>query len=137
MKNSIIKIIKLKEFSQNRGLLSVVEDQTLDINIKRIYFITNVLKSEIRGHHAHFKTIQYLTCLSGSINVMLDDGAHKEEVLLDNPSKLLLVDKLIWHTMEWKTENSVLLVIANSLFDENDYIRNYQLFLKKVGRNEN
>lgn len=104
----------------------------INFKIKRIYNILNVKSNEERGFHAHYKTKQLLWCLKGSIDIFLDDGIKKDIIELNNPYKVLLVDKMVWHHMKWKEENSILMVAASEKFDRNDYIEDYKIFISKV-----
>jgi dTDP-4-dehydrorhamnose 3,5-epimerase-like enzyme len=128
----------LKKIGNKDGFLSVIEDKDFKISFRRLYYIFGVKRGEIRGHHAHRLTKQFLICLSGSILITLDNGFKKTKVLLNSPVKMLLVPQLVWHTMEWKTTNAVLLVIASQLYNQNDYIRNFDEFIRlKEINNEN
>ncbi len=82
--------------------------------------------------HAHKNLNQVLWCPYGNIEVVLDNGKEKKTFALDFPQKLLLVGPGIWHDMIWKKEGSVLCVAASDYYDEGDYIRDYNEFLKHV-----
>jgi dTDP-4-dehydrorhamnose 3,5-epimerase-like enzyme len=125
-------LIYLDKFTQNNGLLSFIQNTSILFEIKRVYFITNVKKNIIRGYHAHILTEQYMICLKGSIKVTLDDGKVSEVFLLNQTNKVLYVGKLIWRTMEWIEDDSILLVLANSIYDPQDYINVYSDFLKTI-----
>lgn len=83
--------------------------------------------------HAHKKLRQVLWCPYGKILIKLDDGFEKAEVLLDSPDKGLIVESNMWRDMLWQQDNSVLCVAADSFYDADDYIRNYEKFLRYVG----
>lgn len=113
------------------GMLSFFEsNKHIPFEIKRIYYIYNVPQGIKRGHHAHKKLKQVLWCPYGSVEVIIDDGKNKEIYLLDAPNKALLILEGIWHKMVWEKENSVLCVAASDLYNEDDYIRDYDEFLK-------
>lgn len=117
----------------NKGSLSFLElGKDINFEIKRIYYIHQVLKETKRGGHAHRKLKQVLFCPYGEIKIILDDGMKKETILLDSPEKVIIVEGLIWRDMVWKKENSVLCVGASDVYDESDYIRNYDDFLEAV-----
>ena len=99
---------------------------------KRIYYTYDVPIGTKRGMHAHKTLQQVLWCPYGEIEVILDDGKEKTSYLLDSPEKALLVLKGYWHDMYWKKEGSVLCVAASDYYDEEDYIRDYDEFLKYV-----
>ncbi len=126
-------IINISTKINETGILSFFESQKdIPFDIKRIYYITNVKKNDIRGHHAHKQLKQLLFCPYGEIEIMLDNGYKKENILLDNPSKGLIIESGIWREMEWLIDNSVLCVAASEYYDENDYIRNYDEFKRLV-----
>jgi dTDP-4-dehydrorhamnose 3,5-epimerase-like enzyme len=115
------------------GYLSFFEgNKHIPFEIKRIYYIYGVPRDTIRGHHAHFNLTQFLWCPYGSILISLDDGLKKESILLDNPSTGILIQKGIWHEMRWEIDYSVLCVVASDVYKEEDYIRNYDEFMKYV-----
>lgn len=90
-----------------------------------------------RGFHAHKSLKQILICVSGSCKILLDNGYEKEIVLLDNPSKGLMVESNMWREMFDFSDGAVLMVLASELYDEADYIRNYEDFLSYVKEKEN
>jgi dTDP-4-dehydrorhamnose 3,5-epimerase-like enzyme len=115
------------------GYLSFFETRRdIPFNIKRIYYTYGIPTESKRGMHAHKELQQILWCPYGSIEVVLDNGIEKSTYLLDSPEKGLLVLKGYWHDMYWKEENSVLCVAASEHYDEADYIRDYDEFLKFV-----
>lgn len=130
----LIKLINLKSFGDERGQLTALEAETLSIpfQIKRVYYLYNTKSQISRGHHAHKNLSQVAICLNGSCRFILDDGTSREEVELDSPTTGLLIQSNIWREMDNFSENSVLLVLASELFDESDYIRNYEEFRKMV-----
>ena len=101
-------------------------------DIKRIYYIYGAPQGTQRGGHAHKALRQVLWCPYGSILIKLDDGHEKSEVLLDDPAKGLIVEHNMWREMIWQQENSVLCVAADSYYEAEDYIRDYDEFLKTV-----
>lgn len=135
--DNLAKIIKIKTIgTENAGQLSFVESTSdIPFEIKRIYYITKVDEGVRRGFHAHKELKQLLFCPFGKINLLLDDGRKKEEILLDNPSIGILIEKPIWREMLWIEKNSVLCVLASDFFTESDYIRNYLDFLNYIGNN--
>jgi len=114
------KIINLKTFSDNRGELTVIE-QELPFEIKRVFYIYNVNDS-VRGGHRHKTTRQAAICVKGSCIISTNDGIKKEDFILDNPSKCLLLEPNDWHIMHHFSTDAVLLVLANKIYDPNDYI---------------
>ena len=128
------KIINLKTVStSNLGSLSFFEaERDISFPIKRIYYIHGVPKNIQRGAHAHKLLKQLLFCPYGSVKILMDDGQEKSEVILDSPSKGLIITPCIWRDMLWLIENSVLCVAASDYYDENDYIRDYDEFIDWV-----
>lgn len=112
-------IINLPTFSDKRGNLTVVE-KLLPFEIKRFYYIYDT--TDIRGGHRHKKIIQALICLGGSCEIYINDGEKEETILLDSPSKCLILDPKDWHTMDKFTLGSTLLVFSSEYYDKNDYI---------------
>ena len=85
-----------------------------------------------RGHHAHKKLEQILICVHGSCKVLLDNGREKEVVILDKPNEGIYISNDIWREMFDFTEDAVLMVLASELYDESDYIRNYDDFIRYI-----
>lgn len=112
-------LIDLPTFGDDRGNLTVVE-KLLPFDIKRFYYIYDV--TDERGGHRHKKTTQALICLGGSCEVFVDNGEKKETILLDSPSKCLILDPKDWHTMDKFTKGSTLLVFSSEFYDKDDYI---------------
>lgn len=114
------KLIHLKTFSDNRGNLTVIEDQ-IPFEAKRVFYIYGVDDS-VRGGHRHKTTRQAAVCIHGSCIVSNNDSKIKEDFFLDHPSKCLLLETYDWHTMHHFTPDAVLLVFASTKFDSADYI---------------
>jgi WxcM-like, C-terminal len=113
-------LIQLKSFSDQRGNLTVTENQ-IPFEIKRIFYIYGIDDS-VRGGHRHKSTRQAAICLHGSCIVSNNNGENKEDFLLDNPKKCLILETDDWHTMHHFTPDAVLLVLASTAFDPTDYI---------------
>ena len=128
------KIVEINELGDERGYLSVLEGElTVPFEIKRVFYIYGTKKNVKRGHHAHYKTRQALISVSGECKVYLDNARRKETVLLNAPTKILLLEPNDWHEMYDFSENCVLLVLASHYYDAQDYIRDYTEFLKVYG----
>lgn len=102
--------------------------------IKRIYYIYGVGRDDRRGFHAHRKLEQYLICVNGSCEILLDDGYEKRTVLLNKPNEGLYISSDIWREMYNFSPDAVLLVLASDYYDEDDYIRNYDDFIAHIRR---
>jgi len=111
------------------GNLSVVEKDIIPYEIKRIYYLYDVPSDATRGGHAHINLRQTLIALSGSFDVVLDDGNNRQVITLNKPNKGLLIPKGIWRELENFSSGSVCLVLASEVYDEADYIRDYPEFL--------
>lgn len=123
----IVEIPKIKD----EGYLCFAEEKNhIPFDIKRLYFIHDAENNAVRGKHAHKKNLQVLFCIKGSIKILLDNGQDKEEIVLNNSNEGIFLDKLMWHEMLDFRKETILLIIASEKYDENDYIRNYQEFLK-------
>lgn len=127
---SLYKSIRLSSLTDSRGsLISIESFKNIPFEIKRVYYLFDTDIAESRGYHAHKNLKQLLICVSGSCEVTVDDGEGSEVVLLENPDQALLIEGLIWREMRNFSEGCVMLAIANELYDEADYIRNYSDFI--------
>lgn len=126
-------IINLPRIFDPRGNLSFAENQTqLPFEIKRSYWIYDVPGGTERGGHAYLENTEFVIALSGSFDVLLDDGTSVERISLNRSYYGLLIPKLIWRTMVNFSTNSLALVLSSTEYNPNDYIRDYQEFLKTV-----
>lgn len=128
-KLSNISLINIPKIQDPRGNLAVVEKDVLPFDIQRVYYLYDVPSDAYRGGHAHKKLIQVLIPLSGSFDVVLDDGKERTKVTLNKPNKGLLIPTEIWRELENFSSGSVCLVLASDVFEEADYIRDYKEFL--------
>lgn len=124
----IIEIPKIVD-EQGRGKLSFIEKDIIPFKINRVYYLYDVPSDAYRGGHAHKELKQFLIALSGSFEVLLDDGENKKRVMLNKPNKGLLIPTGIWRELDNFSSGAVCLVLASEPFDESDYIRDYQEFL--------
>ena len=129
----LIKIIDLPSLGDERGSLIVLEgNDPAPFDIKRVYYLFGTKKGVARGFHAHKALKQLAVCVSGSCRFVLDNGLEKQDIVLDSPLKGLIIDKMIWHEMYDFSDDCVLMVLASEHYNESDYIRDYQEFLKAV-----
>lgn len=110
-------------------LVALEENKNIPFDIKRVYYTYGVPTDAERGFHAHKETEQILICLSGSIKVKCFDGYKEEVYELDSPNKGLYLGTMLWHEMFEYKENTAIMVLASELYNESDYIRNYDDFL--------
>ncbi|KIO46671.1 MULTISPECIES: sugar 3,4-ketoisomerase [Porphyromonadaceae] len=124
-----VEIIHLPQFLDNRGNLSFIEQMKhIPFDIKRSYWIYDVPGGQIRGGHAYRKNEEFIVALSGSFDVVLDDGKEKKIFSLNRSYFGLYVPKCIWRQMQNFSTNSLALILASTPFDANDYIYDYELF---------
>ena len=125
----LIKWVEFPPLGDDRGSLVALEAcKTVPFDIKRVYYLFATKKGVTRGLHAHLALKQVMLCVTGSCKILLDDGVVRESIVLDSPTKGLLVDSLVWREMSQFSPDCVLLVIASEHYDESDYIRNYEEF---------
>lgn len=123
--------IDFQEHGDWRGqLVALEENKNIPFSVKRVYFMYDTLEGVVRGKHAHRKLHQILFCVTGACTIRLDDGKEKTEVRLDQPSRGLLIGPGVWREMFDFTPGAVLMVLASEYYDESDYIRDYEEFLK-------
>lgn len=130
-----IKIIPLQEHGDDRGSLVALEEQhNIPFSIKRVYYLFNTKENVRRGLHAHKNLMQVAIAVRGSCRFVLDDGAERIEVLLDNPAQGLLIESFMWREMYDFSDDCVLMILANSHYDENDYVRDYDEFIELANK---
>ena len=130
---SLIKTISFKPLGDERGSLVALEgNKVVPFDIKRVYYIFDTKEGVSRGFHAHRNLKQVAVCVTGSCRFVLDNGKQKEEIVLDSAIKGLLIEDLTWREMYDFSPDCVLMVLASECYDESDYIRDYQEFLKAV-----
>lgn len=114
------------------GNLFIAEaGRQVPFDIKRVYFINTLANPKaVRGHHAHRTLEQAIFCISGSFTLNLDDGVVKQRLLVNDPSCGVRLGPMLWHTMSSFSYDCVILVLASDRFDEADYIRDYDEFLR-------
>ena len=125
----IIDIPKIVD-PKGRGKLSVVEKDTIPFSIKRVYYLYDVPSDSYRGGHAHKNLIQFMIPLSGSFEVLLDDGINKKKIMLNKPNKGLLIPQGIWREMDNFSSGAICMVLASENYEESDYFRDYSEFQK-------
>lgn len=127
------RIIQLPKISDPRGNLSVIEEfKDIPFKIERTYWIYDVPGGEKRGGHAYKENQELIVALSGSFDVLLDDGKEKKVFSLNRSYNGLYVPKGMWREMENFSTNSLALVLSSTKYDAEDYIRDYDEFLKLV-----
>jgi dTDP-4-dehydrorhamnose 3,5-epimerase-like enzyme len=131
---SDVKIINLPKIEDPRGNLSIIEEEkNIPFKIGRTYWIYDVPGGQLRGGHAFKKQQEFIVALSGSFDVMVDDGNQKQSYSLNRSYYGLYIPAGLWRQMENFSTNSLAMVISSTQFSLNDYIREYPDFLKYKG----
>lgn len=115
-----------------RGNLAFIQNDILPFEFKRIYYLFDIPSNAFRGGHSHIEQQEILIALSGSFEVILDNGIEKKTFSLNKPNIGLLIPNGIWRELQNFSSGAVCLVLASDVFDEADYIRNYDEFLKST-----
>ena len=132
------KLVNFKTLGDERGsLIAIEKGNNSPFEIKRIYYIFDTKDGVERGFHAHINLKQIAIALKGSCTFIIDDGNRREEIKLNNPNQGLFIEGLIWREMKDFSPDCVLAVLASEYYDESDYIRNYNDFLKEVKNGTN
>ncbi|CAA9200158.1 sugar 3,4-ketoisomerase [Flavobacterium collinsii] len=124
-----IDLLKIPVIEDLSGNLAFIQNDILPFDFKRVYYLFDVPSTAFRGGHSHIEQHEILIALSGSFEVTVNDGTNKESYLLNKPNFGLHLPKGIWRELENFSSGSVCLVLASDVFDESDYIRNYDVFL--------
>tara|TARA_B110000858_G_C17798119_1_gene473620 strand:+ start:2331 stop:2747 length:417 start_codon:yes stop_codon:yes gene_type:complete len=137
MKNKLstvsdVTLINVKYFPEERGDLSVIEKGDLPFKFNRIFNV-KANEGDIRGNHAHKKCKQFMLCLNGSIELTCDDGFSKKQFTLKQANEGVYVPSGIWATQKYLVKDSLLMVLCDLDYDEDDYLRNYDNFIKFIG----
>jgi len=133
MNTQTSKLIILNKISNQRGGLTFVENNRhIPFEIKRVYYAYDMPKGSVRGGHAHKALEQVVIPLSGSFDVILDDGLEKKTFHLDKPNIGLYIPYMIWRDIINFSEHAVMLVLASDFYKETDYYRDYQDFLSSI-----
>lgn len=134
--------MKIERFNAQRHgdargqLVALEEKKEIPFDIKRVYYIYDTQNGVRRGFHAHKSLKQLLICVHGACKVLLDDGHEKEIVVLDKPYEGIFIQSNMWREMYDFTPDAVLLVLASEIYDESDYIRDYNRFLQFIDSND-
>jgi hypothetical protein len=125
------KIINLPKCEDPRGNLSFIEeDNHIPFKIERTYWIYDVPGGQVRGGHAFKEQREFIVALSGSFDVVVDDGSHKQSFSLNRSYYGLYIPCGLWRQMENFSTNALAVVLSSTKFEESDYIRDYEAFLK-------
>ena len=128
----IVKYVFQQHGDERGQLVALEEHKDIPFEIKRVYYMYDTGKGVTRGQHAHKSLEQILICIHGSCKLMLDNGKEKKIVSLEKPYEGLYISNNIWREMYDFSSDAVLMVLGSDVYKEEDYIRNYDEFLKFV-----
>jgi len=131
-KTSLIEKVTLQQIKDDCLMCVAESHKQIPFSIKRVYYMVQNTPSLPRGYHTHKKLEQIFFCINGSMRMILDDGNHREEIILDNPGVGIRLRPMIWHEMHDINKDTIMLVFASESYDESDYIREYVSFKKQV-----
>jgi len=130
-----VLLFRAKQIIETNGILMPIEfDSTLQFKPKRTFFVYGVPDEDIRGKHAHYKTKQILTCLSGKITAIVKDGKNEMQHIL-NTGDSIYIPNLIWDEQIYHSKDTVLFSLCSTHYNKEDYISDFELF-KKIKANE-
>ena len=133
MENKKHYLFEIKPFSDEDGFLAVIEEKKqVPFVIKRIFYEYGVDSDSLRGRHANKNSKFCLIAVSGSCDVIVEEGFSKTTYVLDEPNKVLFLDKMVWKTMTNFSKDCVLLVLSDTLYDKNEYIRSFDEYLNLI-----
>ncbi|MDT8394734.1 MAG: FdtA/QdtA family cupin domain-containing protein [Bacteroidales bacterium] len=128
-------ILPLPKIEDDRGNLTFIEENNhIPFAIKRVYWIYDVPGGQVRGGHAFKKQQEFIVALSGSFDVVVDDGKKKETFSLNRSYYGLFIPNGLWREMNNFSTNALAMVLSSTEFSENDYIRNYKDFLRMISK---
>ena len=124
-------ILKFPKINDPRGNLTFIEEGThVPFDIKRVYYVYDVPGGSERGGHAHKETFEVLVALSGSFEVVINDGENYRSFYLNSPHSGLFIPPMLWRELKNFSSGSVCLVLASEFFNEEDYYRDFEIFKK-------
>ena len=130
-----VQLVELPKITSENGSLIVAElGAGLPFTAKRMFTLLEIPPGEARGIHAHHHCEQFLVCLRGSVRAVVDDSVHRQEFLLDSPSRGLYMPAMTWGTQYDYSADAMLVVLASDTYDKADYIEDYDEFVRLVTR---
>ena len=125
-------LVELSQVITTSCYTTILENgKNIPFDVKRVYYLYNIPTAEERGGHAHYALEQYIVAISGSFDVILNDGVNKKTVTLNSPNIALHIVPGLWRDLTNFSSDSVCLVLASHIYDAKDYIRDYNKFINK------
>eukprot|EP01012_Entosiphon_sulcatum_P065572 TRINITY_DN94535_c0_g1_i1.p1 TRINITY_DN94535_c0_g1~~TRINITY_DN94535_c0_g1_i1.p1 ORF type:complete len:139 (+),score=17.53 TRINITY_DN94535_c0_g1_i1:307-723(+) len=126
-----VKLINLPKIPDDRGNLSFFQNEEhIPFEIQRAYWIYDVPGGEHRGGHAYKDLQEVIIALSGSFDVVIDDGVEKKKITLNRSYNALYIPKMIWRRLENFSTNSLAFIVTDKLYDAGQYVRDYEVYLE-------
>jgi len=122
------RMVDIPKIKDPRGTIAVIEKEVIPFETKRVYYLYDIPSDANRGGHAHINLQQFLVALSGSFDVILHDGNTTKKITLNKPNRGLLITSGIWRELDNFSSGSVCLVLASQVYEEEDYIRDFDEF---------
>ncbi|WP_422107703.1 sugar 3,4-ketoisomerase [Winogradskyella sp.] len=123
-----IRLIDIPKVHDKRGSLAVIERDIIPFSLKRVYYLFDVPSDSYRGGHAHKEQESVIIALSGSFEVIVDDGKVKERIMLNKPTQGLYIPTNMWREIDNFSSGAVCLVLASTDYNEKEYVRDYKTF---------
>lgn len=127
-----VNLVDIPKVNDERGFLAVIEKDVIPFAIKRVYYLYDVPTESSRGGHAHKEQQSVIIALSGSFEVVVDDGKTKKRVMLNKPNQGLYIPTHIWREIDNFSSGAVCLVLASTAYDEAEYIRDYRVYKNQL-----
>ena len=128
---TVCRLIELSQISNKTGKITIAEaDHNIPFLIKRVYFLHEIGENNVRGNHAHKELEQVIVAIAGSFTINIDDGKNYKEINLESPSQGLYLCPGIWRKIYNFSKDAICMVMCSEIYDELDYIRNYDSFLE-------
>ena len=129
------RIIKLPTVLDDRGRATfAAEVKDVPFDIRRVYYLYRVPRGKTRGEHAHTREKQVIVAVSGSFDVLVDDGRRRKKIRLDDPGRGLYIPPMIWREFHNFSKDGMLLAIVDDFVDQKEYIRDYEDFVRAASR---
>ncbi|WP_299364566.1 FdtA/QdtA family cupin domain-containing protein [Winogradskyella sp.] len=125
-------LLNIPKVHDERGSLAVIEKDVVPFEIKRVYYLYDVPSDSFRGGHAHKEQESVVIALSGSFEVVVDDGHTRKRIMLNKPTQGLYIPTYIWREIDNFSSGAVCLVLASTTYNEDEYLRDYEEFKNQL-----